>query len=104
MVAAEHERQKAGPPPRGDLLAGGVELPARRGALGQLAVADVREAQVFQVALERRRVGLDRVGGEAEIARAGICALAEVDAPFEGDPVDDDAGLSEARLAGDEAG
>jgi hypothetical protein len=104
MVAAEHERQESRPPPGGDLLTGGVELPTGRGALGQLAVADVREAEVFQVALERRRVGLDRVGGEPEIARAGIRALAEVDAPFEGDPVDDDAGLGEARVAGDEAG
>jgi hypothetical protein len=104
VVAAEHERQEAGPPPGGDLLAGRVELPAWRGAFRQLAVADVRELEVFEVSLEGRRVRLDRVGGEAEVPRPGIGALAEVDAAFEGDAVDDDAGLGEGRLAGDEAG
>jgi hypothetical protein len=104
VVAAEHERQEPRPPPGGDLLPGCVELPAWRGAVGQLAVTDVREGEVFQVALEDRGVGLDRIGGDTEVARAGVGALAEVDAPFEGDAVDDDAGLGEARPAGDEAG
>jgi hypothetical protein len=104
VVAAEHERPEPGSPPGGDLLAGRVELAARRVAFRQLAVADVREVEVFEVSLEGGRVRLDRVGGKAEVARPGVGALAEVDAPFEGDAVDDDAGLGEGRLAGNEAG
>jgi hypothetical protein len=103
VVTAQHEGQEAGPPPRGDLRPGGVELRPGRGALGQHAVADVRQRQVFEVALEHRRVGLDGVGGEAEVPRPGVGALPEIDAALERDAVDDDAGLAEARVTGDEA-
>jgi hypothetical protein len=104
VVPAQHEREQSRPPPRGDLVAGRVELAPWKGAVRQLAVADVRQAEVFQIPLERGRVRLDRVRGDAQIARAGVRTLAEIDAPFEGDAVDDDAGLGEVRLAGDEAG
>jgi hypothetical protein len=103
MVAAEHERPETRPPPAGDLCAGGVQLLARRGAVGELAVADVGQRQVFEVALERGRVRFDRVRREPEITRTGVRPLAEVDAALERDAVDRDAGLGEARVAGDEA-
>jgi len=102
VVTAEHEGQEAGAPPPPDLITRGVELLTGRGAVGQHAVADVRQREVFEVALEGGGVRLDRVRGETEVARAGVSALAEVDAALEGDAVDDDAGLVEARIACDE--
>jgi hypothetical protein len=104
VVAAQHERQESGTPPRPDLIASGVELLAWRGAVGEHAVADVGQRQILEVAVEDRRVRLDGIRREAEITRAGVGALAEVDAALEGDAVDDDAGLVEARIAGDEPG
>jgi hypothetical protein len=85
------------------LFPGGVELRARRRALGEHAIADVGQPKVLEVALEGGGVGLDRVRGETEVARAGVSPLAEIHAPLERDAVDDDAGLVESRLAGDEA-
>jgi hypothetical protein len=103
VVTAQHEGQESRPPPGGDLRSGGIELLAWGDAVGQLAVPDVSEPEVFQIALEGGRVGLDGVGGEAEVARPGIRPLPKVDAPLERDAVEDDAGLGEARIAGDEA-
>jgi hypothetical protein len=102
VVAAEHERDQPGAPPGGDLFTRRVELLARRGAVGQLAVADVGQRQVFEVALGPRGIGLDGVGGQAEVARASVGALAQVDPAFEGDAVDDDAAVRERAVAGDE--
>ena len=70
VIAAQHEREQPWTPPLGDLLARGVELLARRHAVGELAVADVGDRQVFEVAPERRRVGLDRLGAEPDVERA----------------------------------
>jgi len=53
VVTAQHEGDQPGPPPRPDLVARRVELLARRRAVGQLAVADVGERQVFHVARSR---------------------------------------------------
>jgi len=103
VVAAEHEGDQPRAPPLGDLFTRRVELLAGRGAVGELAVADVGQRQVFQVALGPRRVGLDRVGGQAEVARAAVGALAQVDPAFERDAVDDDATVGERPVAGDEA-
>src|SRR5206468_12593679 len=58
---------------------------------------------VFQVAHEGRRVGLDRLGAEPDVARTGVGALPEVHPPFEGDAEDDDAGVGERQGAADEA-
>ena len=76
VVATEHERDEPRAPPRGDFFTRCVELLARRGAVGQLAVADVSQREVFEVSLGPRRVGLDRIGGQAEVARAAVGALA----------------------------
>jgi len=103
VIAAEHERDQPGPPPLGDLLTRRVELLAGRGAVGELAVADVGQGQVFQVTLGPRRVGLDRVGRQAEVARAAVGPLAQVDPALEGNAVDDDATVGERPVAGDEA-
>jgi hypothetical protein len=104
VVAAQHEGQESRSPPGTDLVTSGVELLAWRCAVGEHAVADVGQRQILEVAVEDRRVRLDGIRREAEIARAGVGALAEVDAALEGDAVDDDAGLVEARFAGDEPG
>jgi hypothetical protein len=103
VVAAQHERDEPGSPPALDLLAGGVELLARRGAVGQLAVADVGQGEVFEIALGPRRVGLDGVGGQAQVARAAVGAFAQVDPALERDAVDDDATVGERPVARDEA-
>src|SRR6266481_356100 len=63
-----------------------------RTASAQLAVAEIRHAEIFQVAPERRRVGLDRVRGHSQVARAVIGAGAEIDRAFEGNAEEDDAG------------
>jgi len=102
VVATEHERDEPRAPPRGDLFTRRVELLTRRGAVGQLAVADVGQGEVFEVAFGPRRVGLDGVRGQAEVARAAVGALAQVDPAFEGDAVDDDATVGERPVAGDE--
>lgn len=91
-------------PPRGDLFPGGIELLAWRGAVGERAVADVGQGQVLEVAVEERRVGLDGVRGEAKVAGPSVRPLAEVDPAFERDAEDDDPGVRQATLAGDEAG
>jgi len=65
-------------------------------------VADVGQGEVFEVAFGPRRVGLDGVRGQAEVARATVGALAQVDPAFEGDAVDDDATVGERPVAGDE--
>jgi hypothetical protein len=104
VVAAEHERQEPGPPPGADLLARGIELLAGRGTIREYTIAYVGQRQVLEVATEDRGISLDGIRREAEIARAGVSTLAEVDAALEGDAVDDDAGLVEARFAGDEPG
>src|SRR5438309_6563091 len=103
VVAAEHERDQPGPPPGGDLLPGGVELLPGRRAGGELAVADVGDSQVFQVAGERGRVGLDRLGAEPDVERTGVGALAEVHPALERDAVDDDTGVGEGEVTADEA-
>jgi hypothetical protein len=103
VVAAEHVRDEPRAPPRGDLFTRRVELLARRGAVGQLAVADVSEREVFEVPLGPRRVGLDRIGSQAEVAGAAVRALAQVDPALEGDAVDDDATVGERPVAGDES-
>jgi hypothetical protein len=95
VVAAEHVRDEPRAPPRGDLVTRRVELLARRGAVGELAVPDVGQGEVFQVALGPRRVGLDGVGGQTEIARTPVGPFAQVDPALEGDPVDDDATVGE---------
>jgi hypothetical protein len=104
VIAAEHERDQPGPPPRGDLFTRRVELLSRRGPVGQLAVADVGQRQVLEVALGPRRVGLDGVGGQAKVTWAAVGALAQVDPAFEGDAIDDDATVGERPVARDEAG
>ena len=103
VVAAEHEGNEPRPPPRRDLGAGRVELLAGRRAVGQLAVADVRERQILQVPPERGRVCLDRVGGEPKVSRAAAGTFPEVDAALERDAVDDDAGVLEVARTSDEA-
>src|SRR5207245_8406542 len=65
-------------------------------------VADVGDRQVFEVARERRRVGLDRLGAEPDVERARVGALAEVHPPLERNAVDDDASVSERKPAADE--
>jgi hypothetical protein len=102
VIAAEHERDEPGTPPRGDLLARGVELLARGRAVRQLAVADVGDRQVFEIALQHRRVGLDRLGAEPDVERARVGALAKVHPPLERNAVDDDAGVSKGKAAADE--
>ena len=104
VVAAEHEGDQSRPPPALDLGAGGVELLARRSAVGQLAVAQVGEGQVLQVEPEHRRVCLDGVRGEPEVAGSAVGALAKVHPPLEGNPVQHDRGLRRGPVAGDEAG
>jgi len=104
VVAAEHEGDQARAPPLGDLLAGGVELLAGRGAVGELTVAQVGQGEVLEVALDPRGVRLDRVRGQAEVAGTAVGALTEVDPALEGDPVDEDAPVRERAVAGDEAG
>src|SRR2546427_3375679 len=89
--------------PRRDLGAGRVELLAGRRAVGQLAVADVRERQILQVPPERGRVCLDRVGGEPKVSRAAAGTFPEVDTALERDAVDDDAGVLEVARTSDEA-
>jgi len=103
VIAAEHERDQPGPPPAGNLVTRCVELLARRGAVGQLTVADVGQREVFQVPLDPRRVRLDGVRGEPEVSRAPVGALAEVDPALERDAVDDDATVGEGPVACDEA-
>jgi len=102
VIAAEHERDEAGAPPCGDLFTRCVELLARRGAVGQLAVTDVGQGEVFEIALGPRRVGLDRIGGQAEVARAAVRTLAQIDPALERDAVDDDATVGKRPVAGDE--
>ncbi len=102
VVAAQHERDEPRTPPGGDLLARGIELLAGRRPVGKLAVADVGDRQIFEVALERGRVRLDRLGAEPDVERARVGALAEVHSPFEGNAVDDDLGVSERKTAADE--
>ena len=70
VVAAQHDRPQAGPPEAPDLFPGPSELLAGR-AVAQLAVAQIGDGQVFEVPPEERRVGLDGVGGHAEVARRG---------------------------------
>ena len=102
VIAAQHEREQPRTPPLGDLLARGVELLAGRHAVGELAVADVGDRQVFEIARERRRVGLDRLGAEPDVERARVGALSQIYPPLERNPVDDDAGVSEGKMAADE--
>jgi hypothetical protein len=103
VIAPEHERDEPRAPPAGNLVTRCVELLARRGAVGQLAVADVGQREVFQVSLDPGRVRLDGVGGEPEIPRAPVGALAEVDATLEGNAVDDDATVGKRPVTCDEA-
>ena len=103
VVAAQHDRPQAGPPEPPDLLAGAGELLPGR-AIAQLAVAQIGDGEVLQVAPEERGVGLDGVGGEPELAGAVVGAAPEVDAAFEGDAEEDDPGAREGGPAGDEAG
>jgi hypothetical protein len=102
VVAAEHERDEPGAPPRGNLVTRCVELLARRGPVRELAVADVGQREVFEIPLGPWRVGLDRIGGQTEVARAAVGALAQVDPALERDAVDDDATVGKRPVAGDE--
>jgi hypothetical protein len=104
VITAEHERDEAGAPPGGDLLAGGVELFPRGGAVRQLAVADVGQGEILEVALGPRRVRLDGVGGQADVAGPAVRTFTEVDPPLERDAVDEDPGVGRRAVAGDEAG
>ena len=104
MIAAQHERQEPRTPPGGHGLARGVELLAGRRAVGHLAIAEVAERQVLEVAGQDGGIGLDRVRGQAEVERTAVGPLAEVHAPLEGDAENADAGLGERPLASDERG
>jgi hypothetical protein len=98
VVATQHEGDEARPPPGCDLLARRVELLARRDVRRQLAVADVGQGEVLEVALDPGRVGLDGVGGETKVEWSGVGALAEVDRALERDAVDDDPVASRRKL------
>src|SRR5438093_5779911 len=102
VVAAQHERDEPRTPPGGHLLARGVELLAGRGAVGKLAVTDVGDRQILEVARERGRVRLDRLRAEPDVERARVGALAEVHPALERNAEDDDAGVSERKAAADE--
>src|SRR5581483_8998752 len=103
VVAAQHNRLEPRPPEAPDLLAGPAEL-LPGAAVAQLAVPQVGDGQVLQVEAEERRVRLDRVGGQPELAGAAVGPTAEVDPAFERDAEEDDPGLREGGPAGDEAG
>ena len=100
VVAAQHDRPRPGRQNR--RISSRARASCSRGrAVAQLAVAQVGDGQVFEVAAEERRVGLDGVGGQPELAGAVVGAAAEVDAAFEGDAEEDDPGrpAREARQA-----
>jgi hypothetical protein len=69
----------------------------------ELAVAEVGHADILQIAPQDRRVGLDGVRGDPEVARTVVGAGAEVDGAFEGNAKDDDAGVRVRSPARDEA-
>src|SRR5438034_827304 len=63
-----------------------------------LAIAEVAERQVLEVAGQDGGIGLDRVRGQAEVERTAVGPLAEVHAPLEGDAKNADAGLGERQI------
>jgi hypothetical protein len=84
-------------------LARAIELLPRR-AVAELAVAEVGDGEVFQIAAERGGIRLDGVGRDAELVRALVRAVPEVDAALERDAENHDARVGRRRVAGDEAG
>src|SRR5262249_56397232 len=86
-----------------DLFPGSCELLARR-ARAELAVAEVGHPEVFEIPVKGGRVGLDRVGGDPELARPMTGSAPEVDRAFEGNAEDDEAGRRVGRAAGGETG
>ena len=89
-------------PEAADFLAGPGQL-LTGAATAQLTVAQVRHADILQIALQGGRVGLDGVRGDPEVPRAVVGSGAEVDGAFEGNAEEDDAGVRVRSPARDEA-
>ena len=104
VVAAQHERDAARAATRRRSARGRRRAARAAGRPSGSSQSPMSaSARSSRSRAERRRVRLDGVGGQPEVARAGVGALAEVHPAFEGDAVDDDPGLGERPLAGDEA-